>query len=383
MIEESQCREFAPARRSSKEEIERQVKLVSSILGIRQIVRFLPDIVLIVNENRQIVYANSTALRLMENEPSKSVYGMRPGELLDCVHVNEYNGGCCTSAYCNNCGAVRAILSSIKGHEDVQECRIVQRKTRTAMDLRVWAFPLEVDSSTFLLVTIHDISTEKQKRVLERMFFHDIMNTVTSIQTYADILQDAGKGDDKTDLKELISRIGRLSNRLIEEIKTQRELISAENNELEVHLGPLNSVGFLRELAESNEILQVAQDKKIIIDPQAVNVDLVSDEVLLSRIVGNMIKNALEAISSGQVVTLGCEEMDEETCFWVHNPGFIPYKVQLEIFQRSFSTKGPGRGLGTYSMRLLGEHYLRGNISFTSSEKEGTVFQARFPRKPN
>jgi sensor histidine kinase regulating citrate/malate metabolism len=54
-------------------------------------------------------------------------------------------------------------------------------------------------------------------------------------------------------------------------------------------------------------------------------------------------------------------------------------KVQLQLFQRSFSTKGKNRGLGTYSMKLLSERYLQGSISFKVSEKEGTTFFARYP----
>ena len=58
----------------------------------------------------------------------------------------------------------------------------------------------------------------------------------------------------------------------------------------------------------------------------------------------------------------------------------MPPKVQLQVFQRSFSTKGLGRGLGTYSMRLLTQRYLGGTVSFSSKEGEGTEFRARYPR---
>ena len=68
---------------------------------------------------------------------------------------------------------------------------------------------------------------------------------------------------------------------------------------------------------------------------------------------------------------------DEWVTFWVHNPGFMPREVQLQLFKRSFTTKGAGRGLGTYSMKLLTERYLKGQISFTSTEADGTTFEIR------
>ena len=51
----------------------------------------------------------------------------------------------------------------------------------------------------------------------------------------------------------------------------------------------------------------------------------------------------------------------------------------MKIFQRSFSTKGEGRGLGTYSMKLLTERYLGGRVSFTTSADEGTIFKVALP----
>jgi sensor histidine kinase regulating citrate/malate metabolism len=57
----------------------------------------------------------------------------------------------------------------------------------------------------------------------------------------------------------------------------------------------------------------------------------------------------------------------------------MPRAVQLQIFQRSFSTKGNGRGLGTYSMKLLSERYLNGRVTFKSSSRDGTVFIGLYP----
>jgi len=55
-------------------------------------------------------------------------------------------------------------------------------------------------------------------------------------------------------------------------------------------------------------------------------------------------------------------------------------RVALRVFQRSFSTKaGQGRGLGTFSMKLFGENYLGGRVSFTSLQEAGTTFSLERP----
>jgi sensor histidine kinase regulating citrate/malate metabolism len=53
----------------------------------------------------------------------------------------------------------------------------------------------------------------------------------------------------------------------------------------------------------------------------------------------------------------------------------------MQVFRRSFSIKSPvGRGIGTYSAKLITERYLGGSLSFTSSEEAGTTFAVTLPR---
>jgi signal transduction histidine kinase len=94
----------------------------------------------------------------------------------------------------------------------------------------------------------------------------------------------------------------------------------------------------------------------------------------LGRIISNLIKNALEASDEGGLVTIGCHEDSEGITITVHNSTVMPPHVKAQVFQRSFSTKGEGRGVGTYSIRLFTEKYLKGKVSFTSEVGQGTHF---------
>jgi hypothetical protein len=55
--------------------------------------------------------------------------------------------------------------------------------------------------------------------------------------------------------------------------------------------------------------------------------------------------------------------------------------LEKTFFQRDFSTKGPDRGLGTYSMKLL-SHFLSGNVHFVSSSESGTRFTLSLSAAP-
>ena len=100
---------------------------------------------------------------------------------------------------------------------------------------------------------------------------------------------------------------------------------------------------------------------------------LLTDQSLVLRILGNMVVNALEAANARQTVTLDCRLKGKEVVFSVSNPGTIPDEVRREIFRRTYSTKGRGRGLGTYSMRLL-TSFLQGEVSFVCREGNTTFF---------
>ncbi|NMC40146.1 MAG: ATP-binding protein, partial [Bacteroidales bacterium] len=81
----------------------------------------------------------------------------------------------------------------------------------------------------------------------------------------------------------------------------------------------------------------------------------------------------------GETVTISFRTAEDTIIFMVHNPGYIPRDIQLQIFKRSFSTKDPSRGLGTYSVKLLTEHYLKGKVSFCSDPVNGTIFSITLP----
>ena len=127
MEENPQPTKFAAAERAVASQITAQADFFDELPLMRMFVNAYPDIFLILNEQRQIVFANKALLELVGLPSDRDVCGLRPGELLDCMHACDESGGCGTSEFCSTCGAVSAIVSSLRGKEEVQECRVVQR----------------------------------------------------------------------------------------------------------------------------------------------------------------------------------------------------------------------------------------------------------------
>ena len=370
--------QFAPAARSSAEEVERQSRMFLSANILKEFADAVPGILLVLNRNRQIVHANSVCLPLTAACDISQLLGRRPGEALHCTHSSETEGGCGTTVYCSTCGAVKAILTCQRGDANTQECRIVRERNIGSLDLRIVATPMRLDGEEFTLFAATDIADEKRREVLERLFFHDVLNTTAGLQGFFSVLENAP--DNGRD--ELVGVARQLVRRLVEEINAQREIVAAEQGDIVVRKTSINSRDFLSRLLEAYTMYIVADLHHLALAPESENISVDCDERLLHRVVGNMIKNALESSAKGETVTAGCRRVGGDIEFWVHNRGCMPREVQLQIFQRSFSTKGTGRGLGTHSIKLLGEKYLGGKVTFSSSSDEGTTFRVRLPLQP-
>jgi len=252
----------------------------------------------------------------------------------------------------------------------------VQTEGQTvSFDLLVSITPFIFEDHPYSIVSLTDISDKKRRRSLERIFFHDILNTAGAISGFADMTLSADP-DEKDGYIQIISDA---SKQLVEEINAQRELLNAENNDLTIHPEEIRSRKFLEHIVGLFKGQEIAEQRDIHIDSQSRDVIFESEKTLLSRVLINMVKNALEASAPGEAVSIRGEKRDGQIQFQVHNPTFMPRNIQLQIFQRSFSTKESGRGLGTYSMKLLSERYLKGNVTFVSSETEGTTFIASYP----
>jgi len=127
--------------------------------------------------------------------------------------------------------------------------------------------------------------------------------------------------------------------------------------------------------------LEISKNKHIVIDETYEQKEITTDPRLLRRVLINLLKNALEASKDNETVYIGCKETKDGIAYWVKNSFVMNEEIKSQIFQRSFSTKGVGRGLGTYSVKILVEEYLNGKVTFESSTSTGTIFTVTLKTK--
>lgn len=383
---------FAPAERASQEELLRQHRKLVALPFVQDFLDAVPDLSVVLNTERQIVFANLAFVRFLESlrgvplagidgSLSPAILGCRVGELVGCSHFL-VDGDCGTTPYCRTCGAAQAMVASQQGHlEAIRECRMQIGQpgvNESALDLRVWSRPITVDGESFLVFSMVDISNEKRRETMERIFFHDVLNTAGGVKGLADLMVQVGMPE--AGIREMAEMVAESADHLLEEISAQRALAAAEHHELHVAVAPLRSMDLVDQMVRHFHPYCTANGKTIVVEEPALGCDLASDPTLLRRVLTNLVKNALEASEAGGTVLLGTRPDGDSVCFTVQNTQVLPANVRMQIFNRSFSTKGSGRGLGTYSTKLLTERYLGGHVSFVSTPEDGTRFAVRLPR---
>ena len=363
---------FASPERLSQDVVLAQHKEILRAKKLAAIYDYTADFIIVLNEYRQIIFANKTLLNFLKIKDVHEIIGQRPGEILDCSGVDEETGGCGTGLKCSVCGAVRAILSANHSDAEVEECCIQTKDIKRSYNFRVWtARPWEDNGYTLFIA--RDISDEKYRNALEQTFFHDLNNTASNMQGVLSLINSPER------YKKYAPMLSNISNELLDEINHHRDLRYAEEGSILVSKAPVKALNILSGLVEVYLSQKSYEGIKLVISEDSENITFSTDERLLMRVIENMLKNAIEASSKGETVTVKCARDADSVVFSVHNPAFMPQKVQLDLFKRSFSTKGKGRGWGTYSIKLLTENYLDGEVEFTSTEDGGTTFYAKYP----
>ncbi len=376
-VHESVTTYFAPAERADCASLQSARAAFLANRAAVTLLEAIPEFAIVLNTRRQIVAANSRMLQALGVADMDTLLGARPGEVLHCAFAEDSPNGCGTGKHCASCGAVNAVVDAFCTQSSVARDSHVFT-LEGGMELLVQATFITIEPCEFVVVAMRDVSSEKRREVLERVFFHDVLNTIGGVYGLSEFLLEEGL-DPATEL-ECKRNIHRLSRLVVEEIVSQRQLLSAERGDLLVQRNEVDLPVLLADVVALYRHHRVAQARTLRLG-DVPDITLRTDEQLLRRVLANLVKNALEATAKLGTVTVWAEEREQEMAFMVHNPGTMPAEVQEQIFQRSFSTKAKtGRGVGTYGIKLFTDTYLGGHVSFTSTEQDGTIFTVVLPK---
>jgi signal transduction histidine kinase len=368
---------YLPAERTGAQRLATEISIASKSAVVEALLLGTGAALAVVDRNRQIVATNAAYVALLGGKDAIAALGLRPGESLDCVHAGERPGGCGTGPACPSCGAAVALLvARRRGEPAERDCclRVERDGVRSEHVFRARATPFEIGSAPFLLLTLADVSAERRRAALQRAFLHDLANLAVGLDAAAGAL-----GDVETD-GTAAADIRLMARRLVGEVRLQRTL-AGEGNGVKPAPETLAAVRVLGTLRDVLDHHPTARGRRLAVATAAPGPTVRTDGVILQHVLANMVVNALEATPAGGEVRLSAEERPAGVAFRVWNPGAIPAAVRPRIFQRYFTTKGEGRGQGTFAMRLFGEEHLGGKVSFETSAAGGTTFELLLPRR--
>lgn len=209
-----------------------------------------------------------------------------------------------------------------------------------------------------------------------------MINEAGGVATLGDMLEQGEAPPESLKL------MGDCAASMLRDVMYHRDLTAAECGKLQSNFGNVELQPFLQKLIE--ECRSLPQAARLQVELSGECKEIVTDARLLHHVLRNMLYNALEAQAaevavsdtSSKPVQVCCEAAEESVVVSITNAGDIPQAIRLQLFKRYVSSKGADRGLGLWVMRLLGEKYLKGSLTFETGEGK-TRFRLKLPVMPD
>jgi nitrogen fixation/metabolism regulation signal transduction histidine kinase len=214
-------------------------------------------------------------------------------------------------------------------------------------------------------------------REMAKQVAHEIKNPLTPMRL---TIQSFQRKFDINDPK-ISQKVHDFSETLIQQIDTMSTVASAFSN-------------FANMPTQQNEqlnLVQVCKTALEIFNEDYINFKTSENEIYtsfdrtqLTRIVTNLVKNAIQSIPENQETkSVVVEILKEDTNFVLKisdNGIGITTENAAYIFEPKFTTKNSGMGLGLAIIKKIIENY-NGSITFESEEEKGTLFTVKLPIK--
>jgi signal transduction histidine kinase len=210
---------------------------------------------------------------------------------------------------------------------------------------------------------------------------HELRTPVTALMGYAKTLRQPEFANDRQMREEFLERMERQSERLLRLVENLLTASNLENNQLPVSIGRVLFEDLVREVIEglANEASRVQVNV-----PDDLPV-LTTDRQVLSRVLQNLVDNALKYSPHGSPCELEARAEGEHIVFWVRDYGIGISPEELpRIFDRFYQVDSSstrtfrGAGLGLSLVQDLLEH-LGGSIEVESTPGEGSRFTVTLP----
>lgn len=235
---------------------------------------------------------------------------------------------------------------------------------------------LEITRKTLAEQNKELIEAAQLQEAVDRISRHDLKNPLTTILSVPQLLMMDDNVDEQQ--KEMLGRVEQAGLTMLNMINLSLDLFKMERGTYQLTPVEVDLAGVIRwiyrEHGETAASLEVPL--KLMIEGAEASDDAVfsvpGEELLLYSMLGNLVKNGLEATPEGQELTISLSQGDPITIA-MENSGEVLAEVRDSFFEKyATAGKNKGTGLGTYSAKLIAETH-KGTIGFESGNGKTTV----------
>ena len=277
----------------------------------------------------------------------------------------------------------RYITRSLKTISDkMNETRLEKRNQKIELkgaseevSLLVESYNSMIDELEESAVKLARSEREQAWREMAKQVAHEIKNPLTPMRLSVQSFQRKFDPNDP----EARQKIDEYSKTLIQQIDTMSSIASAFSN-------------FAKMPAQKNETLNVVEVVDLALDIFAEDFltfkcdkkEIIAklDRTQLIRVITNLVKNAIQAISQTENPKVDIELTDDSNNVIIivsDNGHGVSEENKAKVFEPKFTTKTSGMGLGLPMIKNIIETY-NGSITFTSKEGEGSTFKVILPK---
>ena len=229
-----------------------------------------------------------------------------------------------------------------------------------------------------LRLTMNQMASKlEQSDIQQKTFFqnvsHDLRTPLMSIGGYAQGIEMGVFSDPKQAAHTIMEESMRLTS-LVESLLTLSRL---ENGTTKPHLVPLKLETSIRQSMERMNGLAVQRGIRFIWNPGKEDGLVLADEMLMGKILDNLLSNALRYGKQQVEITEICQKGEVQIQIADDGPGIDP-KDLPHIFERCYKGKGGNFGIGLAIVKaaIMG---MGGRISAENRANGGAVFTLYLP----
>jgi signal transduction histidine kinase len=289
----------------------------------------------------------------------------------------------------------RTLFQAVQQIKPFEQKLVSVTSERGTIELSLKATSFKMQTDELLLLSVQDIRNELDEKELDswmkliRVLMHEIMNSIAPITSLSESLSKLFTVDGTLVLREQIDEktisttarglgvIGEQGNGLIQFVESYRKLTRVPKPDQKIFKVEelVNRMKVLYSSLENSDRVKLA----VVVNPP--ELELFADENLISQVLLNLLKNALEALNGRTdgliriMVKVGKNNRPEITV--ADNGSGIPDEIMEQVFVPFFTTRENGSGIGlSLSRQIMRVH--GGSLQVRSVPGKETVFSMIF-----